>query len=83
MWRFGLRPKQKNVGADSISARQQADDLRAHIECAPTEAENFERCAGTANHQFYYLLSIIFYLLSKKRRFHYAPTLAGPGQQGR
>ena len=46
MWSFGLRPKQKNVGADSISARQQADDLRAHIECAPTEAENFERCAA-------------------------------------
>ena len=25
------------VGADSISARQTADTLRAHIECAPTE----------------------------------------------
>ena len=62
MWSFGPGPKQKNVGADSISARQQADDLRAHIECAPTEAEKFERCAGTANHQFYYLLSFIYYL---------------------
>ena len=27
----------RTVGADSISARQTADTLRAHIECAPTE----------------------------------------------
>ena len=75
MWSFGPGPKQKNVGADSISARQQADDMRAHIECAPTEAEKFERCAGTANYQFYYLLS-------KKRRFYLCPNFgrAGPAR---
>ena len=38
---FWPEAKTKSVGAHSICARQQADDLRAHIECAPTEAENF------------------------------------------
>ena len=40
MWSFGPGPKQKNVGADSISARtrlRQGKLRRAHIECAPTD----------------------------------------------
>ena len=53
----------KTVGADSISARGTLPTSgRAHIECAPTAAEDFERCASTALHHIYYLLFFIYYL---------------------
>ena len=45
----------KNVGADSISARTQAAALRAHIECAPT-------MHIFLIHRIYYFLFILYYL---------------------
>ena len=51
----------KTVGADSISARTQAAALRAHIECAPTAAEEFR--AVRQHRAPPHLLFIIFYLL--------------------
>ena len=47
----------KNVGADSISARTQAAALRAHIECAPTMYIFLSGAPATRSTAF-----IIFYL---------------------
>ena len=52
----------KTVGADSISARGTLSTAgRAHIECAPTAAENFERSAATRTTNF------IIYSLKKEQ----------------
>ena len=55
MWSFAPQGKTKFVGVDSISAR-------AHMECAPTDAEDFQ--AVRQHREPPILLSFIYYLLS-------------------
>jgi hypothetical protein len=54
MWCFAPQGKTKFVGVDSISAR-------AHMECAPTDAEDFQ--AVRQHREPPILLSFIYYLL--------------------
>ena len=68
MWSFGQGQKTYRRGGFYIRLRYLPEAARAHIECAPTTAAHFKRCASAAFHLVFYLLSFIIY----KKDYTYA-----------